>query len=68
MARLDHHEDQGEATDQDMLATDLIPHPPQTLGQGKLHYYRPGYFLLQSSDCMMETYMLLVGVRVHEHW
>ena len=29
---------------------------------------RPGYFLLWSSDCMMDTYMLLAGVRVHEHW
>ena len=30
---------------------------------------RPGfYFLLQSSDCMMETHMLLSGMRVHEHW
>ena len=27
-----------------------------------------GYFLLQLSDCMMETCMLLTGVRVHEHW
>ena len=29
---------------------------------------RPGYFQLQLSECMMETYMLLAGgVRVHEH-
>ena len=30
--------------------------------------FRPGYFLLQLSNCMMETCMLLAGVRVHEHW
>ena len=30
--------------------------------------FRPGYFLLQLSNCTMETCMLLVGVRVHEHW
>ena len=29
---------------------------------------RPGYFLLQLSDCMMETCMLLAVVRVHEQW
>ena len=28
----------------------------------------PGYVLLQSKDYMMETCMLLAGVRVHEHW
>ena len=28
----------------------------------------PGYFLLWSSDCMLETCMLLAGVMVHEHW
>ena len=27
-----------------------------------------GYFLLQSSDCMLETCMLLAGETVHEHW
>ena len=27
-----------------------------------------GYFMLRSADCMMETCMLLAGVRVHEHW
>ena len=26
------------------------------------------YFLLQLSDSMMETCMLLAGVRAHEHW
>ena len=25
-------------------------------------------FLLQLSNCMMETCMLLAAVRVHEHW
>ena len=25
-------------------------------------------FLLRSSDCMLETCLLLAGVRVHEHW
>ena len=29
---------------------------------------RLGYFLLWSSDCMMETCMLLAGVSVLEHW
>ena len=36
---------------------------PRLLGRG-----RSGYFLFQSSDWMMETYTLLAGVRVHEHW
>ena len=27
----------------------------------------PGYFQKQLSDCMLETCMLLAGVRVHEH-
>ena len=53
----------GEATDQDMLAPDLLPHPPQTSS-----CFEPGYFLLQLSNCMMETCMLLAGVRVQEHW
>ena len=29
---------------------------------------RPGSFLLWLSDCILETYMLLALVRVHEHW
>ena len=31
-------------------------------------FFGPGYFLLQLSNCMMETCMLLAGVNVHEHW
>ena len=31
------------------------------------HDNRPGYYLLQSSDCTLETCMLLAGMRVHEH-
>ena len=31
--------------------------------------FGPGYFLLQLSNCMMETCMLgFAGARVHEHW
>ena len=38
------------------------------LGQSKFKpCLCPGYFLLQLSDCMMETYILLDGSRVHEH-
>ena len=45
------------------------PIHPRRLEQGRLKpYLRPGYFLLQSSDYMMETCLPLVGVRVHEHW
>ena len=45
------------------------PIRPRLLGQGRFKpCLRPGYFLLLLSDCMMETFMLLVGVRVHEHW
>ena len=29
---------------------------------------RPGFFLLQLQDCMLETCMLLAGLRVHELW
>ena len=36
--------------------------------EGKITWLEPGYFLLQLSNCMMETCMLLAGVRVHEHW
>ena len=32
------------------------------------HCLRPDYFLLQSIDFVMKTYMLLAGVRVHELW
>ena len=36
--------------------------------KGKIILFGPAYFLLQLSNCMMETCMLLAGVRVHEHW
>ena len=36
--------------------------------EGKITWLEPGYFLLQLSNCMMETCMLLAGVSVHEHW
>ena len=26
------------------------------------------YFLLESKDCLIETWMLFAGLRVHEHW
>ena len=43
------------------FGTWLLPHPPQTSW-----VKWPGYFLLQLPDCMMDTCMLLAGVR--EHW
>ena len=58
----------GEATDQ-LICCHLIcfPNDPRLLGLGR---FKPclGYFLLKSSDCMMETCMLLARMRVHEHW
>ena len=43
------------------------PHHP-ILMQGRFKpCFGPGYFLLQLSNCIMETCMLLAGVRVHEH-
>ena len=45
------------------------PIHPRLLGQGRFKpCFEPGYFLLQLSNCMMETRMLLAGVRVNEHW
>ena len=53
----------GEATDQEMLAPDLLPHHPRLLGQGGFKpCLGPGYFLLQLFDCMMENCMLLAGM------
>ena len=56
-------------TDQDMFASDLVPHPPQDfLGKIGLDLaLRSGYFLLQLTDWMLEICVLLAGVRVHEH-
>ena len=52
----------------DMLAPDLLPIHPRHLGQGRFKpCFGPGYFLLQLSNYMMETCMLLAGVRVHLH-
>ena len=52
-----------------MLAPYLLPIHPRLLGKGRFKpCFKPGYFLLQLSNCMMETCMLLAGVRVHEHW
>ena len=46
-----------------------FPMHPRLLRQGRFKpCFRPGYFLLQLSDCMMKTCMLLAGARVHEHW
>ena len=58
-------------TYQDMLSPDLPPPPihPRLLRWGRFKpCFGPGYFLLQLSNCIMETCMLLAGVRVHEHW
>ena len=45
------------------------PIHPWLLGQGWFKpCFEPGYFLLLLTNCMMETCMLLAGVRVHEHW
>ena len=56
----------GEATDQEAMA----PSTPAFLGEIGLNLAlsRPGYFMLWSCDYLLETYMLLVGARVHEHW
>ena len=53
----------GEATDQDMLTPALHPHPSQTSGKVGLNLA-----LGLVTSCMMETCMLLAGVRLHEHW
>ena len=56
-------------TDQDKIGTWLLPHHPRLLGQSQFKpCLWPGYFLLQSADCMLETCMLLAGERIHEHW
>ena len=56
-------------TDQDQIGTWLLPHRPRLLGQSQFKpCLWPGYFLLQSADCMLETCMLLAGERIHEHW
>ena len=45
------------------------PIHPRHFWQGRFKTcFGPSYFLLQLSNCMMETCMLLAGVRVHEHW
>ena len=45
------------------------PHPPRTSwARRSKPCFRPSYFQLQLSNCMMETCKLLAGVRVHEHW
>ena len=56
-------ESAGGAADQDILAPDLLPHPPTPdfLGEVGLNLA----FCLVTS---IETGMLLVGVKVHEHW
>lgn len=44
------------------------PIHPRCLGQGEFKPgFRPGYFRLQLSDFMTETFMLLDGVRANEH-
>ena len=59
----------GEAIDQYMLAPKCSPIHPRLLRQSRFKTcLRPGYFLLQSSDCMLETCMQLAGVRVHKDW
>ena len=59
----------GEATAQDMLAPDLLPLHPKLLRQVRINpCFRPVYFLLQLSNCVMGTCMPLAGLRVHEYW
>ena len=56
----------GEATDHDMLTPEMLPHSPQASWQGRFKpCLGPDYFLLQLSDCMMETCVLLAVVRAH---
>ena len=54
----------GEDSDQDMLAPDsLPPSTPDFLGKVGFNLLKPGYFLLQLANCMMETCMLLAWAR-----
>ena len=58
-----------EATDQDRMATDCSPIHSRLLRKSRFKpCLSPGYFLLQASDCMLGTCMLLTGVRDHECW
>ena len=59
---------QVQPDEQDMSSPDCSLIHPRLLGQSRLKpCLGPGYFLLKVSDCMLETCMLLSGVRVHEH-
>ena len=53
----------------DMLAPDCSPIQFRLLRQtGFKHCLRAGYLLLWTCDGMLETFLLLAGVGVHEHW
>ena len=57
-----------DVTYKDMLSPDSYPIHPRLFGQGRfIPCLGPSYFLSRSSDCILETYKLLDGVRVHEH-
>ena len=59
---------QVQPDEQDMSSPDCSLVHPRLLGESRLKpCLGPGYFLLKVSDCMLETCMLLSGVRVHEH-
>ena len=66
--RLDHHGEYSFSNYPDVLATDCSPIHHRLLGQSRCKpCLRPGYFLLLLSD-MLETCILMVGMRIHEQW
>ena len=58
-----------EATNQVILPPDWSNIHPRLLGRDVFKpCLRPGYFLLQLSNCILDTWMLLTGARVQYHW
>ena len=55
---------QGESTDHEMLAPDSSPIHLDFLGKSGLNHAidRPGDFLLQSKECILESCLLLAWV------
>ena len=57
---------------QDQIEADRSIPPSPIILSGKVGLGRPclwpGYLLWWSKGCVLETYMLLAQVRVHEHW
>ena len=67
-ARIDHHGEYRWSNWPRYFGIWLIPYLPQSSRQSKFKLcLRPGFILVQSSDCMMETCLLFAGMRVHEN-